>query len=61
MSARAWLLAMTGTAFMIFVLQYILAGSGLAPKGTETLILVILLWTGSWAVGHRRVPRSTPQ
>jgi hypothetical protein len=43
------------TAFIIFVLPYVLAVSGVVLNGTETLILVILLWAGSrW-----RAPKST--
>ncbi len=54
MSARGWLLAAVGTVFLVFVLPYILAALGLAPNGTETLLLVVLLWAGSWVFARRR-------
>jgi hypothetical protein len=54
MSARAWLIAVVGTAIIIFVLPYVLAAFGLAPNGTETLTLVVLLWGGSWLLGRGR-------
>lgn len=53
MSARGWLVAIIGTAFIVFMLPYVLAAFGPAPNGTETLLLVVLLWTGSWAIGRR--------
>lgn len=48
MSARAWLVAVAGTAIIIFVLPYVLAVFSLAPNGTEILTLVVLIWAGSW-------------
>jgi hypothetical protein len=54
MSARGWLVAAVGTVFLIFVLPYILAALGLALNGTETLLLVVLLWAGSWVFARRR-------
>jgi hypothetical protein len=59
MSARGWITAMAGTAFIIFVLPYILTVFGLAPNGTETLLLVVLLWASSWAITRRRPPART--
>jgi hypothetical protein len=53
-TARAWLTAMAGTAFIIFALPYVLAVFGMAPNGTETFALVVLLWVSSWVVGRRR-------
>jgi hypothetical protein len=53
-TARAWLIAMAGKAFIIFVLPYVLAVFGMAPNGTETFALVVLLWASSWVVGRRR-------
>lgn len=61
MSARGWLVTVIGTVLVVFVLPYVLAMFGLAPNGTETLILVVLLWAGSWAVGRRWGPKSTGQ
>lgn len=54
MSARAWFLTVTGTAFIIFVLPYVLAVFGVVPNGTETLLFVVLLWAGSWAFSRGR-------
>lgn len=54
MSAPGWLLSIVGTAFIIFVLPYVLAVFGLTPNGTETLLLVVLLWAGSWVFARRR-------
>jgi hypothetical protein len=59
MSARAWFLTVTGTAFIIFVLPYVLAVFSVVPNGTETLLLVILLWAGSWAFNRRRDAKGT--
>ncbi|MEO8284368.1 MAG: hypothetical protein ABI568_13370 [Pseudarthrobacter sp.] len=54
MSARAWLIAVAGTAIIVFVLPYVLAVFSLAPNGTEILTLVVLLWAGSWLLGRGR-------
>lgn len=54
MSARGWLVAVIGTVLVVFVLPYVLAMFGLAPNGTETLLLVVLLWAGSWVFARRR-------
>ncbi|PTT62360.1 hypothetical protein [Arthrobacter sp. HMWF013] len=59
MSSRGWLLAIVGTAFIIFVLPYVMEVFGQAFNGTETLILVVLLWAGSWAFSRRRAPGRT--
>lgn len=59
--ARGWLLAIVGTAFVVFGLPYVMAALSLALNGTETLILVVMLWAGGWAVGRRRGPKSTDQ
>lgn len=61
MSVRSWLVAVVGTVLIIFVLPYVLAIFGLAPNGTETVILVVLLWAGSWTIGRRRTPKRTDQ
>lgn len=61
MSARVWFLAITGTALGIFVLPYILAAFGLTPNGTETVVLLVLLWAGSWLLGSRRTSKRTDQ
>jgi hypothetical protein len=58
MSARGWIAATAGTAFIIFVLPYVLAVFGLTPNGTETLLLVVLLWATSWALGRRGSPKA---
>lgn len=61
MSARSWLLAVAGTALIIFVLPYVLAVLGVAPNGTEIMLLVVLLWVGSWVLGRRWAPNRTGQ
>lgn len=60
MSAGTRLLAIVGTVLAVFVLPYILAMLGLAPNGTETLLLVVLLWSGTWAYSRRASPRRSP-
>lgn len=57
MSARGWLVAVIGTALIVFVLPYVLAVFGLSPNGTETLLLVALLWAGSCATSRRSTRR----
>lgn len=52
MRAWAWLTGVTGTVFAVFVLPYVLAVFAVAPNGTETLLLVALLWTACWAFGR---------
>ena len=54
MNRLAWILVVTGTAFLVFVLPYIMAAFGAAPNGTETLLLVPLLWAATWTVSRRR-------
>ena len=54
MTTRYCLVAVIGTVFLVFVLPYVLAVFGLAPNGTETLLLVVLLWASSWALARRR-------
>lgn len=56
MNARAWLIAVAGTAVLIVALPYVLAALSLAPNGTETLMLV-LLWVGSWSLGRHASAR----
>lgn len=57
MTARGWLLAVSATVFLVFVLPYVLAMFGLAPNGTETLLLVVLLWAGRWVFARRRAAK----
>jgi hypothetical protein len=52
-TARGWLVAVVGTVFLVFVLPYVLAVFNLAPNGIETLLLVVLLWAGSWVFARR--------
>ncbi|MDQ1053094.1 hypothetical protein QE394_001022 [Arthrobacter sp. SORGH_AS 212] len=54
MSVQGWLTVLLGTAFILVVLPYVLAVISLAPNGTETLLLVVLLWAGMWVHGRRR-------
>jgi hypothetical protein len=59
MTARGWLVAVIGTVFLVFVLPYVLAVFGVVPNGTETLLLVVLFWAGSWAFSRRRATKGT--
>lgn len=54
MNKWAWILVLTGTAFLVFVLPYIMAAFGAAPNGTETLLLVLLLWVATWMLSRKR-------
>jgi hypothetical protein len=53
MTGRGGLVTVIGTVFLVFVLPYVLAVFGLAPNGTETLLLIVLLWAGSWVFARR--------
>jgi hypothetical protein len=53
MNAKAVLSALVGTAFLVFGLPYVLAVFRMAPNGTETLLLVVVLWTACWATSSR--------
>ncbi|WP_285314536.1 hypothetical protein [Pseudarthrobacter sp. fls2-241-R2A-168] len=57
MSAPGWLVTVVGTVFLVFVLPYILAAFGLVLNGTETLLLVVLLWAGSWVFPRRQAAK----
>jgi hypothetical protein len=52
MNAKAVLVALIGTAFLVFAFPYVLASYSMAPNGTETLLLVLALWTLCWAASH---------
>ncbi len=58
MSKRALVIAFAGTAFLVFAPPYILGAFGSVPNGTETLILVALLWATTVAVSRVRSVRS---
>ena len=53
MNAKAVLAALVGSGILVFVLSYILASFSVAPDGTETLTLVVVLWAACWAVSRR--------
>ena len=53
MNARATLIALVGTAFLVFAFPYILASFSMAPNGTETLLLVVALWAVCLAISRR--------
>jgi hypothetical protein len=57
MIGRALLIALIGTVFLVFLFPYILGP--FAPNGTETLVLVALLWVGVWAFSRRRSKHRT--
>ncbi|MDQ0118445.1 hypothetical protein J2T22_001623 [Pseudarthrobacter defluvii] len=58
MSARAWLSAVAGTAVLVFVLPYVLPAISLAPNGTETMLLVVLLLVCIWGRDRWRSRKS---
>ncbi len=58
MNKWTWIWVLTGTAFLVFVLPYIMAAFGAAPpNGTETLLLVLLLWVATWMVAVGELER----
>ncbi|SDT23122.1 hypothetical protein SAMN04489743_2095 [Pseudarthrobacter equi] len=50
MSARAWLGAITGMIVAVFTISYVLELLGMAPNGTETRMVVVLLSAATWAI-----------
>lgn len=52
MTAKAVLVALIGTAFLVFVFPYLLATFSMAPNGTEILLLVVALGTVCWVVSR---------
>lgn len=52
MNAKAVLVALIGTAVLVFAFPYLLASFSMAPNGTETLLLVVGLWTVCWAANR---------
>lgn len=61
MKAKAVLVALVGSAVLVFVIPYILARFSMAPNGTETLTLVVVLWAACWAVSQRLAERPRPR
>ncbi len=60
MTARAVVFAAVATGLLAFVVPYVVSVLfGVAPNGTETLILVILLWITVWTVNRTRFKRDT--
>ena len=60
MTARAVVLAAVATGLVVFVVPYVVSVLfGVAPNGTETLIVVILLWVTVWTVNRTRFKRGT--
>lgn len=57
MTGPAVVVALVTTAFLVFVGPYILTLIGAASDGTETLIVVILLWMVTWTVHRMRSTR----
>jgi hypothetical protein len=60
MNAKAVLVALVGTALLVFAFPYILASFSMAPNGTETLFLVIALWAICWVTSRRLEKRRQP-
>lgn len=60
MTARAVVFAAVATGLLVFVVPYVIWGLfGVAPNGTETLIVVVLLWIIVWMVSRTRFKRNT--
>lgn len=58
MNSKAVVVALVGSGVLVFVLPYILASFTMAPNGTETLMLVVVLWAACWAASRRFDERS---
>lgn len=60
MTTRAVVFAAVATGILVFVVPYVAWGLfGVAPNGTETLIVVVLLWVTVWTVSRKRFKRDT--
>ncbi|MDQ0029671.1 hypothetical protein [Arthrobacter bambusae] len=60
MSCRAFVFAAVATGLLVFVVPYLIGVLfGVAPNGTETLIIVVLLWGIVWTVSRTRFKRDT--
>ncbi|MFK4299617.1 hypothetical protein ABH924_004802 [Arthrobacter sp. GAS37] len=60
MTGRAVVFAAVATGLLVFVVPYVVSILfGVAPNGTETLIVVILLWITVWTVNRTRFKRDT--
>ncbi|MDF9752789.1 hypothetical protein [Arthrobacter sp. ES3-54] len=60
MTSRAVVFALAGTVVLVFAAPYVLALFGMAPNGTETLLLVAGLWAACW-VSTRKTAKAAPQ
>ncbi|MCO4274610.1 hypothetical protein NG701_09235 [Pseudarthrobacter sp. HLT3-5] len=52
MNARAVMVALVGTAFLVFDFPHILASFSMAPNVTETLWLGVGLWAVCWVASR---------
>lgn len=60
MTGRAVVFAAVATGLLMFVVPYVVSALfSVAPNGTETLIVVILLWITVWTVSRTRFKRDT--
>jgi hypothetical protein len=60
MSGRAVVFAAVATGLLVFVVPYVVSVLfGVAPNGTETLIVVSLLWGIMWTISRTRFKRDT--
>ncbi|GAB3564554.1 hypothetical protein GCM10027405_20820 [Arthrobacter alkaliphilus] len=60
MTGRAFVVAASATAVLVFVIPYLVyLLFGVAPNGTETLIVVVLLWITTWTFRRTRFKPDT--
>ncbi|MDQ0029668.1 MFS superfamily sulfate permease-like transporter [Arthrobacter bambusae] len=60
MNARAAVFSALATGLLVLVVPYVFSALfDVAPNGSETLIVVILLWVTVWAVCRARLKRDT--
>lgn len=57
MTSKAVIIALAGTALLVFVVPYVLPSLGLSINGTETLLLVALFWAACWGVDRMSARR----
>ena len=57
MTSKAVIIALAGTALLVFVVPYVLPSLGFSINGTETLLLVALCWATCWGVDRASARR----
>jgi ABC-type iron transport system FetAB permease component len=60
MTGRVVVFAAVATGLLVFVVPYVVSVLfGVAPNGTETLVVVIVLWITAWTVSRTKFKRDT--